>query len=301
MRGLVLVMVAVASTAAWPCSGAACSDEALLSTIDGGIPVNLQPLVLRRFWASPASASPDLGLYAADGGTLVAQGWFSTPGDYYVAASSPLTEGQYELQGPAVCGGARPERLRFSVTPAVDLSAPLVALHVANAGVAPVPQYSGSTCAEALPAAFAEFRVDVDAARADLLPFVRWSLALHPTDGGAPLAWSDEPTGTVLADGGLVYRPDLNVAPRRVLQAWHLCRGVDAGFPTQSGAPAGDYRAALAGTYPSGDAGFVAFSEAFTLADCTAEPSGGSGCSTTALGWPVLVVLLLNRRRASRR
>ena len=52
---------------------------------------------------------------------------------------------------------------------------------------------------------------------------------------------------------------------------------------------------------PSGDVGFVTVSEAHTLAVCIAEPSGGSGCSTAALGWPVLVVLLLNRRRTSSR
>ncbi len=275
MNRIVLVVASLAASVAMACSGELCADSAAFSRVDGGgVPVNLQPLVVRNVWFATSANVAAFKVYTEDGGVVPTDVRVGYMGELIAEPTTPLTEGaSYFVQFPTSCASTDTHLEPFSVTTSVLLDTAVLDISVADSGVASIPQYSGPTCSTGLESSFANFRLAARPGRAELLPFMSWSLVLLPQDGGVPIEWSREPAGGVIADGGLAYRMNLQLAPPRLLQVWHLCSGIDAGSTASAGAPAGIYRAELTGTWPAGDAGFSTLSEPFELADCSDLPS----------------------------
>ncbi|MFT3714143.1 MAG: hypothetical protein QM817_41300 [Archangium sp.] len=276
MTRLVLLGTLLFASVALACSGEVCRDEAMFSTLDGGVPVNLQPLVLRNMWGANATNVGVIQVRHATTGAVTTQARVGVGGTVFVDAA--LVQGEsYVLDRPSGCFGFGPTdgglfSEPFTVTAAVTVESP-VTVRLVDAGVGGVPQYSGASCSEPVTSSFAAFAFDVDSTRASALPFIGWNLSLLPLDGGAAISWRDEPVGGVLEDGGLSRVLNAQLAPPRISLVWHACAGADAGFTVQPGAPAGHYRALLTGRILDGDAGFMSLSTPFELSDCAFTPA----------------------------
>ena len=265
--GLIAVVLMSAS-AAWPCAGEPCIEEVAMATIDGGVPVNFQPLVLTgiRTVGSPVQVR------RIDGGLVVTQAR-SAGGLALFVDTALLIEGErYELERGGGCQNFGNDagffRETFTVLAPMQLAGQWASLEVADAGLGGVNQYSGASCFQPVFSSFAVFQIAVLPAAGPMLPFFAWDLELAPVDGGPTLPWHNESVGGVLADGGLGRVPNAILAPKRISTVWHACGGSAGGVPVDPGVPAGRYRALLHARLLDTDAGFVTASREFELAEC---------------------------------